>query len=504
MGVNQQLGLSPHRECVGRQIPLARPVPNHMPYDLHDTIAAIGTTSGGAARGMIRVSGPHLCECLETCFFPDNTDWSPAEMHYAAVLSGMLSAGKQQRLPCELYYWPTEKSYSRQPTAEFHTLGSPPLLEGALSELTNHGARLAEPGEFTLRAFLAGRIDLTQAEAVLGVIDAPSREDLDSALAQLAGGLSRPLQELREELLKILAELEAGLDFVEEDIQFISRDTLQTQLADARKSVADVLTQMASRSTEVPDTRVVLTGLPNAGKSSLFNALVQTSAAEETSTPALVSQQSGTTRDYVTANVRFGDHLCQLVDTAGIDHSLQPDSLEQAAQTAASEQSHRADLQVLCVAVGDDGELPSVENRQAGSGLVVITKCDLLKSSVDPISALLSQEEIPTDEAPRFLSCSMVDQPGIAELTAVIGRQLEQAGSLEGRAVASTAARCAESLNHAHELLTSALNLAERGGGEELIAAEVRVALVELGRIVGAVYTDDILDRIFSQFCIGK
>src|SRR5205807_699202 len=136
-------------------------------------------------------------------------------------------------VPATIYVWPTVSSYTRQPTAELHLPGSPPLLEAALHAVCQAGARLAQPGEFTLRAFLAGRLDLTQAEAVLGVIDAGSRRQLDSALGQLAGGLSRPLTQLRDELLDCLAELEAGLDFVEEDIQFISANELKRKLTGA-------------------------------------------------------------------------------------------------------------------------------------------------------------------------------------------------------------------------------------------------------------------------------
>src|SRR5207248_7990151 len=132
-------------------------------------------------------------------------------------------------VPLVLYLWPTGRSYTRQPSAELHLPGSPPILEAALAAVCQAGARLARPGEFTLRAFLAGRLDLTQAEAVLGVIEAQCRHELDAALGQLAGGLARPLTALREQLLDLLAQLEAGLDFVDEDIEFITAADLERQ-----------------------------------------------------------------------------------------------------------------------------------------------------------------------------------------------------------------------------------------------------------------------------------
>src|SRR6185295_14632062 len=140
---------------------------------------------------------------------------------------------KPRELPCDLFLWPSNRSYTREPIAELHTIGSAPLLKSLVSAACQSGARLARPGEFTLRAFLAGRLDLTQAEAVLGVIDARGRQQLDSALGQLAGGLARPLSALREQLLDLLAQLEAGLDFVDEDIEFITAAELNQQLAAA-------------------------------------------------------------------------------------------------------------------------------------------------------------------------------------------------------------------------------------------------------------------------------
>ena len=150
-------------------------------------------------------------------------------------------------LPCDLFLWPTSRSYTREPVAELHTIGSPPLLEVISAAVCKAGARLAEPGEFTLRAFLAGRLDLTQAEAVLGVIDARGSGDLDAALVQLAGGLARPLDRLRDELLQLLAELEAGLDFVDEDIEFISPAALHERLELAVQLLNEVAQQMDSR-----------------------------------------------------------------------------------------------------------------------------------------------------------------------------------------------------------------------------------------------------------------
>ena len=184
-------------------------------WPLEETIVGLASAAGGAPRGVLRMSGPNLLTCLEACF--QLSDGYGLPRRQAQVVPSMLRLQPPfAALPGELYVWPGTRSYTRQPSAEFHTLGAPPLLAAAMETVCRHGARLAQPGEFTLRAFLAGRLDLTQAEAVLGVIDAEDRQALDTALGQLAGGLSRPLDSLRNHLLDLLADLEAGLDFVEE------------------------------------------------------------------------------------------------------------------------------------------------------------------------------------------------------------------------------------------------------------------------------------------------
>ena len=207
---------------------------------LDDTIAAVASAAGGGARGIVRLSGPQAVEIVSRCFRPLDASVGWKRFEHATAIPGRVSfqrcsdsepSSPSAELTADLFLWPTRRSYTRQPLAEIHTLGSPPLLQAVLQSICAAGARLAEPGEFTLRAFLAGRIDLTQAEAVLGVIDAADRRQLHAALTQLAGGLSQPLLELRSELLDLLADLEAGLDFVEDDIRFIAPAELKNRLA---------------------------------------------------------------------------------------------------------------------------------------------------------------------------------------------------------------------------------------------------------------------------------
>jgi tRNA modification GTPase len=459
-----------------------------MRFELHDTIAAIASPPGGAARGIVRVSGPQTAAVLAEALRDAQGNDCRAALCSARrprVWHGTyhLRCGTV-RLPCAAYWWPTQRSYTRQPLAELHTLGSPPLLGLLLRDVCERGARTAAPGEFTLRAFLSGRLDLTQAEAVLGVIEARDPAQLHTALRQMAGGLSVPLQALREALLDLLAHLEAGLDFVEEDIEFITPAQLAAQLDGAQREVARLLQQIGTRhhSDELP--RVVLLGTANVGKSSLFNAL----AGGEY---ALVSPWAGTTRDFLTAELQVRGRRFLLVDTAGTAPQASG-PLEAAAQHQRTEQQRDAALRLLCLDVSRP--LSDAERTQLATPdprrLVVLTKVDLP----------------PADDAwpADALRVSSRTHQGLEELLQRIGEQLGEQSLEPAAVVSSTAMRCRVALESALQSLRRAGELVQQRGGEELVAAEVRAALNDLGEVVGAVYTDDILDRIFSRFCIGK
>lgn len=450
--------------------------------DLDETIAALASAPGGAARAIVRVSGPRTVQCLEKCFVPQDRERLDEVRRPSAIPGSIALAGVAPALPCTVYLWPSSRSYTRQPTAEIHTLGSPPLVDALLARLCAAGARLARPGEFTLRAFLAGRIDLTQAEAVLGVIDARDQEHLATALAQLAGGLAAPLARLRGELLDVLAQLEAGLDFVEEDIEFISAAQLDESLSAAEDEVNGLLAQMQER-TEATDTiRAVLIGPPNVGKSSLFNALG--------GQRALVSDQAGTTRDYLTTRLELDGIVCELVDTAGLETGGSS-GLERAAQLTSQRQQARAEIEIVCLDSTrplNPAEHSLLATEPRGQRIVVFTKCDL------PSRAPELQGAVATSSHTRA---------GLDLLLARL-RELVRDDKPALGVVASTAVRCRVSLRQASEGLAEARRMAQTAAGDELVAAEFRRVLHQLGEVAGEVYTNDILDCIFSRFCIGK
>lgn len=483
--------------------------------DTDDTIAAIASATGGSLRGIIRISGPDCVDCLVRCFVFQQDD-EFADWRRTGVVAATLMLEHNLVLPGMLLVWPTQRSYTRQPAAEFHTFGSPPLLNLAIKKICNHGsARLASPGEFTLRAFLSGRLDLTQAEAVLGVIDARADAELSGSLQQLAGGLSGPLIAAREQLMFVLAELEAGLDFVEEDIEFISRNELTKRLSEVQQTLDSITSQIKSRELTADNFRVALIGRPNAGKSSLFNALLGSNAA-------IVTPISGTTTDYLCGKMELSGVVLELLDTAGVDvatdsesdsdtdsevdssdRTNEPQSIANLAQEQTRFAHAHSDLQLLCID-GSQG-LSAWDQRQLETlnetTIVVLTKSDLV---AHPFPIFNPPELAQLKTKHQFVATSSNDQSGLEQLRhTILHHAVSWVGS-EGNLVGATLVRTADSLRAATESVKLAHQAAAADAGEEIVAAELRSALDQLGLVVGTVYTDDILDVVFSRFCIGK
>jgi len=368
--------------------------------------------------------------------------------------------------PAKLLLWQEGHSYTGDETVEIHTIGSPVLLDAMMTALlsASEEVRLAKPGEFTLRAFLSGRLDLSQAEAVLGVIDAADNADLKTALRQLAGNVSAPLSTVRTLLFDTLAQLEASLDFADEEIPAISERTLQRTLSEAFEQIEQLRQKIAHRGIAEGKPKIVLAGPPNVGKSTLFNKLVQKDAA-------LVSPHAGTTRDYLEAEIDLDGIPVVLIDTAGIgDAAL--DELDESAQTMAQELLESADVIIYC-----DENLPLTKARHEGDFPLrtFVSLCEKTiffhtKTSNDPLESL------------------------IKDVSALLRR------SPDYGLLPNTALRCREALIAAGESLNRAQSLSDAS----LIALELRNAVNQLGLIDGTVHTEDILDNIFSRFCIGK
>lgn len=375
-----------------------------------------------------------------------------------------------------MYIWRAPATYTGQDLVEIHTLSSPPLVDLLVTALLGAGARAARPGEFTQRAFLAGKLDLTKAEAVLGVIEAGDRDELKQALGQLAGGVTRPLQALREDLLNLLADVEAALDFADEDITFVNEDAILTRLGRGLAQITLLRRQVEQRGRADRPFRVVLIGRPNAGKSSLFNALAGKPAA-------LVSAEPGTTRDYLVQRLEIGGAVVELVDTAGWREPT--DTIEAHAALLGRQQSEQADLLLLCLQAG---QAPTSEEAK------------LLKQRRPPVLAVATQCDREA-ASPGLLGTSAHSGFGLGLLLAELHERAKQRAE---PALAPSLSRCRHHVEACLAQLRRAHALVIDQMPAELLALELRGALDQLGEMVGAIFTDDLLDRIFSRFCIGK
>ncbi|MCM2371104.1 tRNA modification GTPase [Aporhodopirellula aestuarii] len=404
----------------------------------------------------------------------------------------------------DVMLWPTSRSYTGQPSAELHLIGSLPILDAVVDRLIAAGGRAARAGEFTMRSFLAGRLDLPQAEAVLGVIDAEDPGTLNQALSQLAGNLSRPLQTARGELLDLLADVEAGLDFVDEDIEFIEDADLIDRLEQLRNLLGRTSEQLRERSASTSSLEIVLRGLPNAGKSCLLNALSQTESA-------IVTEQAGTTRDSISVSFEVDGYSVRVTDTAGIEWRAANDpdaAVLEKAQRQAIEAASRADLCLWCVDANSQEPESALENLQAMitdrqphkksiENWVLLTKADLVSEPPKWIDVLGSM-------GIESMMISTLAGTGMSELGNKIAAAAERIDATEVGSVIGTAARCRGSLMGAIDAIVRAIDATQTQAGHELVATEIRSAAELIGDVTGEVYTDDLLDRVFSRFCIGK
>jgi tRNA modification GTPase len=452
------------------------------------TIAAIASPPGGGLRGILRISGPRAGPIVKAI-------WRPAgelDLSRRAVLAGRVDDGRGQQ-PALLLWMPGPRSFTREDVAELHLPGSPPLLEAALARVLALGAVPAAPGEFTRRAFLSGRIDLTRAEGVLATIAARDEGQRRAARSLLAGGLAARVDRVREGLEDARALVEASLDFDPRETGHVPEEEIAGRAADARARLVEALGWETARAALRGEPRIVLAGPPNAGKSALFNRLAGANGA-------IVSPLPGTTRDVLSAEVRIEGVACRLLDTAGIDAGAALDPIEREAQAAGSSARESADLLLWVVDSTLGGRAPAPPRSTDVLG--AWNKIDLAGSRPAPPAEAPGLPWIPTSAATG---------EGLESLRRAAARALGLAGSTPSGAPGEGAPVDLElSLGHksALEEAVAALDRGVRawraGEGLEILAEDLRRASEALDRITGATAAEAVLDRIFARFCVGK
>ena len=453
--------------------------------DRRETIAAPSTPAGESGIGIIRISGPEAFVIADRVLDRSIKDKPSHTIHYCHVME------EGQRLDEVLVtLMRAPRSYTGEDTAEINCHGNSYLLKRVLSVCLRAGAALAEPGEFTKRAFLNGRIDLSQAEAVMDLIRAQSESALKTAMSQLSGRLSGEIREIRSALLDEIAYIEAALDDPEHyDLEGYPEE-LKQRLTPLVSRLEQLIQSAAEGRVRKDGIDTVILGRPNAGKSSLLNLI----SGEDR---AIVTEVAGTTRDILTEHIRMGEFSLNLTDTAGIRDSDDP--VEKIGIARARKRAEDADLLLILLDGAEpltDEDLSLIRGADGRPAVILVNKSDL-PQKIDP-EKLRQQTEHPV------LSISALSGEGLRELEQEISRLFFSGEVSGGEAVCVTSLRHVESLEKALASCRLVLNSIESGLPEDFFSIDLSDACAALGEITGETVGEDVISRIFEKFCMGK
>ena len=468
--------------------------------NLDDTIIAIATPPGRGGIGVVRLAGPEARAIaapmlrLKHELEPNRAIFGelvePAGEGVEIVGAATTSAAERRIDEVVVTYFRKPHSYTTDDIVEIAAHGSPVVLRHIVELALARGARLAEPGEFTMRAFLNGRLDLTQAEAVRDLIESQTLFQAKVAAQQLEGALSKRLKPIKQKLIELIALLEAGIDFAEDDISVAADQTILAHLAEVSQPLEELAATSAYGKMVHEGFTLAIVGRPNVGKSSLFNRLVERERA-------IVTAQPGTTRDLVSETVAIGGIPVQLIDTAGIRNGV--DEAETIGVRKSMEALSEADLVLVVLdstqTPGDeDGELlRMVEGRPA---VVVENKCDLITAE---LAARAHGAKVKTSA----VRTSAVTGEGIGELRAAILQRIG-AGGVQVESGFLTNVRHQKLVSDSVSALEAAKNAVANRVPHEMLLLDLYHALRKFDEITGATTTDDILNLVFGTFCIGK
>ncbi len=452
-----------------------------------DTIVAPASPPGKGAVSLVRLSGPQALAILEGLSGRMRSDFEARR----ATVCRLVKEGRplDQAL---VTVFPGPHSYTGEDVVEISCHGSPWIVRELVAVCVALGARVAGPGEFTCRAFLNGRMDLVQAEAVNDLIRSETAYQAEAARRQLEGDLSRRLAPIREEMLEVLSHLETAVEFVEEDVRPDDRATLAERLRRTREDVAALVAGWHTGKVLREGARVVLAGRPNVGKSSLFNRLVR----EER---ALVTPYPGTTRDALREYLDVEGVPVWLMDTAGL-RGGDLDAVERLGVERSRDALRGADLGLL---VCDGSEAWQAADGEAWSELAEKVRYVVVVNKLDLPRRMQVPPEV-TERAQGTVEVSARSGRGVDELGRVIAACVGPGRELENQAAVITNARHRACLEQAAAALAAAAGRLEEGWSEEFAAYELRRGLNALGELTGTVTTDELLGRIFAGFCIGK
>ncbi|MEE0772800.1 MAG: tRNA uridine-5-carboxymethylaminomethyl(34) synthesis GTPase MnmE [Anaerovoracaceae bacterium] len=457
---------------------------------MEDTIAAVATAYGEGGIGIIRISGEKSHHILKNVFIPASEDKFPISRR---MTYGKIIDTEQDDIIDEAMavYMKGPKTYTAEDVVEIYCHGSIVSLRKTLALVLRKGARLAEPGEFTKRAFLNGRLDLSQAEAVIDIIKAKTDKGFDIALSQLEGDLSLKVNEIRKRLLDTLVDITVNIDYPDEDIEELTYDNLEKNISLIGEMIEKLLSTASSGRMIREGVRVAIVGKPNVGKSSLMNCLLR-------ETRAIVTEIPGTTRDTIEEAISIRNIPVYLIDTAGIRKT--DDVVEKIGIEKSREAFNKADFIIFIM----DGSQPMshedmeiAENVNPEKTLVLLNKSDLSE-------AFVSEEVRQLMPDVNVIETSLISGQGIDEIEEFIESMVYGGRLTQHESIMVNNVRHIELLNKGRDSLNDALIMVQKKEALDFIEIDVKNAYEYLGEIIGETVSDDIIDEVFARFCLGK
>jgi tRNA modification GTPase len=459
----------------------------------HDTICALATANGIGAIGIIRISGDDAISVSTKIFEGKNLEKAQSHtVHY-----GFIKDGDEVIDEVMVSIFKAPKTFTAEDSVEISFHGSPHIAKKILEVLIKNGARMARAGEFTMRAFMNGRIDLSQAESIADLIASENEASRKVALNQLKGGITNEISFLRTDLLNFVSLIELELDFAEEDVEFADRTALNQLLDKIEAKLSSLIESFQYGNAIKNGTAVAIIGKPNAGKSTLLNALLK----EER---AIVSNIAGTTRDTIEEILHIKGHAFRLIDTAGLRETV--DEIEAIGVKKAKEKVANANILVYLADAATENFSEDIEmikslQRDDLKLIICTTKIDEVLPHQYELAENIFRAEISQDF--DFITISAVENQNIQDLKDELSSYVEQLQSEEGNVVI-TNQRHYEALGKSLEAVDKVKDAITTQISTELLAYELRNALEHLGEISGEVTNDEVLGNIFSKFCIGK
>ncbi|MGI6537450.1 MAG: tRNA uridine-5-carboxymethylaminomethyl(34) synthesis GTPase MnmE [Caldicoprobacterales bacterium] len=455
-----------------------------------DTIIALATPPGEGGIAILRMSGGEAKEIAKKLFVNNKgrklSEFKNRYMHYGRILDGENKTVDEVLL----VYMPAPATYTREDVVEIHCHGGMIPVRRIMELALKMGARLAEPGEFTKRAFLNGRIDLAQAEAVMDLISSKSEEAARASVNQMEGVLSGNIKEIRDDLLNLLAHIEVTIDYPEEDIDEIYQEQIKERLNFSYERCIRLLETADQGRLIREGIKTVIIGRPNVGKSSLLNALVRENRAIVTDIP-------GTTRDVIEEYINIRGILVKIIDTAGIRETM--DMVEKIGVERSRRLTEDADLILLIL---DASEPLEKEDRDILEWLKGKNILILLNKTDKPL--MISEEDVRPLTDSTIIRTSMTDGTGLDELEEYIYELVYSGGLSSKNSVMIVNNRHKEALMRAKDHLQEALNGVDSGVPLDMVSIDIRSAWEALGEITGESITENLIDKIFMKFCLGK